>query len=205
MRVPMKYLYLSFIFLAELIILGGCAPKPIIYHSEASLPYFDRSTKTNFELIKNDNSTHVFEFGVISAKDNDTLSYVLLAPANTGRAHVDDLVDANLSYSIPLLPKQVKEFVKILNSSSEKWSNKYSNMDGISYEFSVAPEHLIVQKSENVFTWYSTLKFYFQNNEKGPMGTLIFGEGLLQYLYRIKNLSDVTDLTNLLNKAMNNK
>lgn len=201
----MKSLFKSFIVFTALIILEGCLPKPIFYHSEASLPYFHHSTKTGFELIKDATATNTFEFGVISAKDNDTLSYVLLAPSENLGGGVVNLVDCNLSRSIPLLPKQAKEFVKILNSSTEKWDNTYGTMDGISYEFSVAPENLIIQQSPNVFTWYSTMKFYFQNNEKGPLGTLLFGEGSLQYLYKFTKLSELTDLTNMLNLAITNK
>ena len=185
------------------VVLQSCATQPIFYHSEANLPYYHSSTKTVFELIKNESGSNTFQFGVIAAKDNDTLSYVLLAPAKE-KMSVNDLVDVNLSNSIPLLPKQVKEFVKILNSSADKWNNKFSSKDGISYEFMVSPENLIIKQSENVTVWYSTLKFYFQNNEDGPLGTILFGEGTLKYLYRLEKISEINDLTNMLNLAIKN-
>ncbi len=193
---------LSVIFsIALAILLQGCVTQPIFYHSEASLPYFHRSTKTVFQLIKDDNATNTFQFGVIAAKDNDTLSYVVLAPSKQTQL-VNDLTDVNLNYAIPLLPSQVKEFIKILNSSAEKWDTKYDTKDGISYEFMVSPENRIIQQSENVATWYSTFKFYFQNNDDGPLGTVLFGEGLLQYFYRLEKSSAIRDLSSMLSLAI---
>ncbi|NMB83265.1 MAG: hypothetical protein GYA14_15760, partial [Ignavibacteria bacterium] len=159
---------------------------------------------TVFELIKDDNATNTFQFGVIAAKDNDTLSYVLLAPSKQTPfvSDLTDLTDVNLSNAIPLLPAQVKEFIKILNSSAEKWDTKFDVKDGISYEFMVSPENRIIQQSENVTTWYSTFKFYFQNNDDGPLGTVIFGEGLLQYFYRLEKASAIRDLSSMLSLAI---
>ncbi|MGQ9799911.1 MAG: hypothetical protein ACUVRG_11610, partial [Ignavibacterium sp.] len=178
------------------------ATQPIFYHSEASLPYFHRSTKTVFQLIKDDNATNTFQFGVIAAKDNDTLSYVVLAPSKKEGQLVNDLTDVNLKYAIPLLPFQVKEFIKILNSSAEKWNTKYDTKDGIIYEFMVSPENRIIPQSENVVVWYSTFKFYFQNNDDGPLGSVLFGEGLLRYYYRIEKLSEIKDLASMLSLAI---
>jgi hypothetical protein len=201
----MKRIVVSLILCNLILLVSGCSPQPIIYHSEASLPYYNRATKTVFELINDANTSKSIEFGVVSAKDNDTLSYVLLAPVNTGDQNVTSLVKANLTYSVPLLPKQVKEFLNILNASSDKWSTKYGKKDGISYEFIVAPENLIVKSSDNVNTWYSTFKYYFQNNEGGPVGTVLFGEGLFQFKYELNELSQITNLINMLNLAINNK
>ena len=193
-----------FLLIVMALILQSCATQPIFYHSEATLPYFYRSTKTVLELINDKNTSSLFQFGVITAKDNDTLSYVLLAPANEQK-DITELADVNLSYSVTLLPKQVKEFIKILNSSADKWYNKFESKDGINYEFEVAPENLIVQQSENVSDWYSTLTFYFQNNEKGPLGTLLLGRGKLKYIYKLGKISEITDLTNMLTSAIKDK
>lgn len=210
---------LSIIFsIALVILIQGCVTQPIFYQSEASLPYFHRSTKTVFHLIKNDNAiantihfgvitakdndtTNTIQFGVIAAKDNDTLSYVVLAPPKRTQS-LNNLTDFNLNCAIPLLPSQVKEFIKILNSSAEKWDTKYDTKDGISYEFMVSPENRIIQQSGNVATWYPTFKFYFQNNDDGPLGTVLFGEGLLQYFYRLEKLSDIRDLSSMLSLAI---
>ncbi len=197
----MKKDLLSFYAIALIMILQGCATKPICYHSEASLPFFHRSTKTVFELIKDDKAINSFQFGVISAKDNDTLSYVLLAPLELTQS-VGDLTDVNLSHAIPLLPAQVKELIRILNSSAEKWDTKFDAKDGISFEFLVSPENRIVPQSENVAVWYSTFKFYFQNNYDGPLGTVLFGEGVLQYFYRIEELSALRDFSRMLSLAI---
>jgi len=190
-----------FLLIVTAIVLQSCTTQPIFYHSEASLPYFHRSTKTVFQLIKDVSASSSFQFGVITARDNDTLSYVLLAPTKA-QTSVNNLVDVNLSYSIPLLTKQVKEFIKILNASSDKWNNKFGSKDGINYEFMISPENLIIQQSENVVVWYSTLKFYFQNNEDGPLGSLLFGEGTLKYFYRLDKISEIKDLTNMLSLAI---
>ncbi|MCX8105592.1 MAG: hypothetical protein N3D80_06965 [Ignavibacterium album] len=197
----MKRILSTIFSVALMILFQSCATQPIFYHSEASLPYFHSSTKTVFQLIKDDNAANTFQFGVISAKDNDTLSYVLLAPAKQSQ-FVSDLTDVNLSYAIPLLPAQVKEFIKILNSSAEKWDAKFDVKDGISYEFMVSPENRIIPQSENVVVWYSTFKFYFQNNDDGPLGTVLFGEGLLQYFYRLEKASEIRDLSSMLSLAI---
>jgi hypothetical protein len=178
-------------------------PEPIFYHSESSLPFYHSSTKTVFRLIRSANNQIIFEFGIISAKDNDTLSYVLFAPAKATRT-ITNLIDVNLNQSIPLLSKQVKEFIQILQSSTEKWNNKYSDVNGISYEFLVTPENRIFQETPNVQSWYSTLRYYFQNNEDGPMVTLVFGEGFLQYSYSLTKLSEIENLIISLNEAIKN-
>ena len=157
----MKNILLLFFLLALLIMLQSCATQPILYHSEANLPYSHSSTKTVFKLIKDDYATNSFQFGVISAKDNDTLSYILLAPSKQAIA-VNNLADVKLSYAIPLLTAQVKEFIKILNSSAEKWSNKFDSKDGISYEFIVSPENRIIPQSENVVVGILHLNFIFR-------------------------------------------
>ncbi|HSH52666.1 MAG TPA: hypothetical protein VK982_13155, partial [Bacteroidales bacterium] len=165
-------------------------------------PFYHRSTKTVFELVKNETKTNNFKFGVISAVDNASLSYVVLAPAKAVM-YVDELTDANLSYSIPLLKSQVEEFVTLLQASVDDWDNKYKSRDGVNFEFLVSPENKIVQESANVFAWYSTLKYYFQNNEDGPLGTLLFGEGNLKYVYTFDKKSEIKDFIILLNKAIN--
>jgi hypothetical protein len=190
------YLLISFA-----IILQSCVTQPIFYHSEAELPFYHSSTKTIFKLIKEENASNNFQFGVVSAEDNDALTYVLFAPGKPNKI-VNNLVDVNLSYSIPLLPEQVKEFIKILNSSADKWDDKFETKDGIGFEFLVSPENLVVQKSENVFIWYPTLRFYFQNNEDGPLGTLLFGEGTLSYFYRLEKVSELRELVSMLNLAI---
>lgn len=195
---------LSIIFsFALIILLSSCTIEPIFYHSEASLPYFHKSTKTTFQLVKDDNATSTFPFGVIAAKDNDTLSYVLLAPGKSKNYYdVNDLTDVNLSHAIPLLPEQVMEFIRILNSSAGKWNTRFDAKEGISYEFMVSPEDRIVPKSENVNMWYSTFKFYFQNNLNGPIGTIIFGEGLMKYFYTLEKVSEIRDLSSILSIAL---
>jgi len=198
----MKKFLLTVSTFTLVMILQSCATQPIFYHSEASLPYFYSSTKTVFKFIKNDNATNSFQFGVISAKDNDTLSYVLLAPSKSKSLFVSDLTDVNLSHAIPLLPAQVKEFIKILNSSAEKWDAKFDVKDGISYEFMVAPENRIITQSKNVVVWHSTFKYYFQNNDDGPLGTVLFGEGALQYFYKLEKSSAIRDMASMLQLAI---
>lgn len=195
------------------ILVQNCATYPIFYHSEASLPYAHSSTKTIFKLLVNKNSSSTFSFGVISAKDNDSLSYVLFAPSINAPGqsiYVNSLTDANLTFSIPLLPTQVEEFIKVLNSVEEKWNSKYNRQDGISYEFLVVPEdrivprskEVIVSKSKEVVVWYSTFKFYFKNNDKGPLVSIIFGDGAFRYLYKLDKLSEVKTLTELLKLSL---
>jgi len=198
----MKTLFRFLILIAFIILLSSCSPTPFFYDSTASLPYSHRSTKTVFELMKDSKGTF-FEFGVISAKDNDKLSYVLLSPSIEGE-YVKELTDVNLTNSVPLRLEQAKEFVEILISSSESWNKKFENTNGISYEFRIAPENQIIPQSENVVSWYSTIKFYFQNNVDGSVATLHFGEGTLKYSYKLETLSEIKDLIDLLNKSIKN-
>lgn len=198
----MKNILHTILIIALIVLLQSCAIKPIFYHSEASLPYFHNSTKTVFELIIDNNSTNSFEYGVISAKDNDTLSYVILAPSITQTVYVKELTDVNLSHAIPLLPSQVEEFIKILKSTEMMWDTKFDTKDGVSYEFLVAPEHKIVPKSENVLFWHPTFKFYYQNNKAGSLCSIIFGDGTLKYFYKIEKLSAVKELAYMLRIAL---
>jgi hypothetical protein len=200
-RWKIKIILYTISLIAMAILLQSCATEPIFYHSEASLPYFHRSTKTVFRLIKDENATNEFQYGVIAAIDNDTLSYVLLAPSNQ-TLYVRELTDVNLNRAIPLLPYQVKEFIKILNSSADKWNSEFDSKDGINYEFTVAPENRIIPQSENVVNWYATFKFYFQNNDAGPLGSVIIGEGLLRNYYFIERLSAIKDLASMLGLAI---
>jgi len=199
----MKNSLIRFVLILQILFIYSCAPKPIFYNSEASLPYFHSSTKTTFELIKVSEGASFVEFGIIAAKDNDTLSYVLLAPAIPGR-FVNKLTDVSLNYAIPVLEVQIREFKKILDASILAWDQKFSREEGISYEYFVAPENRIVRQSENVAAWDPTIKFYFQNNIDGPLGSVLFGEGLLQFYYRLSNLADIQELSKILGKAIGN-
>ena len=184
--------------------LQGCSVTPIIYHSEASLPYYHSSIKTNFEYIaspKKNRNYNSFNFAVISAKDNDTLSYVLLAPPRRG-SYVHNLSDVSLSHSIPLTLTKVKEFVNILVSSSIKWNMKFDDLHGINYEFLVAPEHKVELESPNVVIWQPTFRYNFQNNRKGPLVTIIFGEGMARKVYILNKLSIIEELIATLNLAI---
>ncbi len=199
----MKNLYASFILVAFML-LQSCSSKPVIYDSEAKLPFHHTKTKTVFELaVANKNGAHL-EFGVVAAKDDDTLSYVLLAPLYSGSS-ADKLKNVNLNNSVPLLPNQVREFISILQQSAAKWDENISKKNGIEYRFLVSPEYRIVPVSENVLKWYPTFKYYFQNNSEGPLGNIIFGEDNLQYYFQLDQLSEINTLIDLLNIALNSK
>lgn len=198
----MKNIFYTLALATISVILSSCSPTPIFYHSEADIPYFDRATKTDFKLITDKNIKSSFEFGVIAAKDNDKLPYVLLAPGKL-QVGVDKLIDVNLTQAIPLMPNQVKAFIQILNQSIEKWGNKYDSKNGIAFEFMVTPENEIYRQSENVVTWYPSFKYYFQNNEDGPLCTIFFGEGLLKHYYKFDELYEVKDLLRLVTLANN--
>ncbi len=66
----------------------------------------------------------------------------------------------------------------------------------------VSPENKIIPQSENVVAWYPTFKFYFQNNDDGPLGSVLFGEGLLQFHYRIETNSAIKELASMLTLAI---
>ncbi|MDP4114652.1 MAG: hypothetical protein Q8903_00870 [Bacteroidota bacterium] len=180
----------------------GCTPSRVLYHSQASVPFFHRSTKTVFHMVNYGKIPSIFKFAVIAAKDNDTLSYVVLAPIKHQLIDSTKLTDVDLNNSITLLPAQVEEFIKILNSSAEKWDTKFNTMDGISYSFVVSPEDKNRPQIENIPVWHPTLNFYFQNNYKGPLVSIIFGEDLVKYDYIIDESSELIDLSNMLSLAI---
>lgn len=198
----MKYITYIISSVTFVIIVEGCATQPVFYHSEASLPYFHRSTKTVFQLIKDDGIANDFQFGIIAAKDNDTLSYIILAPSKQQKYYVKNLTDVDLNRAIPIQITQVKELIDIIDASIEKWDEKFNSIEGISYEFIIAPEHKVIQQSQNVTTWYPRFIYYFHNNKNGPIVSIIFGEDLMQYYYRIQELSAIKDLSNLLRLAI---
>lgn len=188
------------ILVLSVVLLTSCMRQVVLlYHSEAELPYFHFSSKTTFKLMNDKELDNYFEFGVVAAKDNDTLNYVLLVPAI---GSVNELTDVRLNNAVTLLPAQVNDFIKILDKSVKNWDEEYDKITGISYEYSVAPENLIVKESENVKVWYPTLKYYYQNDKKGAMGTIIMGEGFYKYVYFFNKKSKLTDLMNMLEKGL---
>lgn len=204
MRHKMKKHHLLLLSFLLLLILSGCSIKQFYYHSEANLPYFDRATKSAFTLIKKEDIS-AFKFGVISATDDDTLSYVLISPKEARVSSVKDLPDDKLDRAIPLKISQVKEFLEILNASSNKWDKKFDAENGISYEYMVAPEYKINRVSENVAEWIPMLRFYFQNNEEGSKISLIIGKGKIRYLYESEQHSRLRDLIELLELSIENQ
>ncbi|MFH0735696.1 MAG: hypothetical protein V1773_13900 [bacterium] len=195
----MKKTILQLILLAFSILFNGCFPKPILYHSEAKLPYQHSSTKTKFELM---NGTFNYEFGIVAAKDNDTLSYVLVVPSYSGLVNIRDLKDVNLNYAITLLPNQANEFVNILESAAANWNENISKKNGTAYEFLIAPENLIVKQSENVYTWYPKLSFYYQNNENGPLCNLFLGGGTIAFAYKFDKVASIKGLAEIIKTAI---
>lgn len=178
---------------------------PVFYHSEAHLPYFHQKTETILELITDENVKSSFQFGVISAKDNDTLSYILLAPGKQIN-YVNNLVDVDLSSSVPLLPKQVNEFIGLLNTVADKWNTKLESKNGISYEFLVSPRlNTFQNKQDSVYTIFTILEFYYQNNKNGSLASLLLGEGRFKYFYRFESLLEIEDLIKLLKLALNKR
>ena len=196
----MVFWFISICFVS--VIFYSCAPARVLYHSQASVPFFHRATKTVFHVVNYGEVPSHFDFAVIAAKDNDTLSYVVLAPIKHQLIDSTKLTDVDLNNSITLLPAQVEEFIKILNSSAEKWNTKFTTMDGISYSFVVSPEDKNRPRNESIPVWYPTLNYYFQNNSKGPFVSIIFGEYLVKYDYTIYKFSELIDLSNMLSLAI---
>ncbi|MCK9280905.1 MAG: hypothetical protein M0P71_09805 [Melioribacteraceae bacterium] len=198
----MKTYLLSSSALFLLFFLQSCSIEPILYHSEANLPFIHRTTKTVFKNIMDENSKYSLQLGVISAVDNDTLSYVLLARSKNS-LYVNDLTDCDLSNPIPFTIEQVKEFIIILNSSADRWDSKFDVNDGIGYEFMVRSKIPIIQLTKNGDLYYSSFKYYFQNNKKGPLGTILFDEILFHYQYKLKKSAELRHLSKLLSIAIN--
>ena len=201
-ELPTKNNNLSVILLLSfvVILLQGCSVKPIFYHSEADIPYFHRSTKTTFKIVQ---GRYKFSFGVISAKDNDTLSYVLIAPPMKGESYsVRELTDVNLNYAIPLRIAQAEEFINLLNQTALRWNDKYDEDNGISYEFLVSPENKIVSQSDNVARWYPVFKYYFHSNDDGTLATMQFGEGTLQYRSILNRIEYIKELSSMVRSAI---
>jgi len=192
----MKKLY---IYLLLLLIMGGCYTKSIIYNSQANIPYYNYSTKTSFTFIGAVKSY----FGIISAIDNDTLSYILLAPVERPSL-INKLSNINLNHSTPLLPQQAAQFCEILDSSISAWNIKFDSKKGIHYMFTIAPENMIIQQSANVIKWYPYLRFDFHNDNK-PQATLILGDEYFKYIYQLNSIEMLTDLSKYIKDGLSKK
>jgi len=191
-----------------IVLLQSCTPAINLYHSEASLPYKSSAIQTSFTLVEPAKSGIVsytpISFGVISAKDNGENRYVLIAPkSSTSLSYPIKLNDVLLYNSITLLTKDVEALINILKKSSESWNDKHTEVSGINYEFMIAPENKIVPQTNNVVTWYPTMRYNYQNNSSGPLAVLIVGDGLLKYVYKFEKQAYIKDFISLLEKANN--
>ncbi|KAA3617100.1 MAG: hypothetical protein D8M58_04105 [Calditrichaeota bacterium] len=196
-----KYLQV-YVLISAIILFNSCVVKPLLYHSEAELPYYSKTTLTNFELIiKEKKSSDYLKFGIICATDNNKTKYILIAPGNQNSS-IRDMNNVRLDRSITLLKKQAQELLKSLEYSINNWSKNIPQLNGINIEYLVAPEQEIIQQSDNVVTWYPTLKFNYQNNSKGPLGIVILGEGFLKYYYELNSIGKLENFRDLLKIAI---
>lgn len=189
------------IFFLVILTLNNLNFAQIKYHSEADLPYSNKTTRTYFEVIVDDNGENPFDFGIIFAKDNDVLSYILISAVKSARMGAE-LEDYNLANSVPITRKRAEEFINILEKSAEKWNDRFDKRTAINFEFLIAPEHKIIPQSLNVDVWYSTLAYYFQNDNEGAKAYLIIGNDKLKYEYKIEEYEKLKVLINLLKKAV---
>lgn len=146
-----------------------------LYHSEASLPYMFTATRTSFEMMLDENKINPLEFGVVFAKDNDTLPYILFAPIRP-LVSPDDLSGINFEYSVAVPIDKMKELLSFVESAKSNWGIEYGPGKGIGIEFIFAPENKIKNVSPNVIKWEASLAFYYVNNSNGPKARLVIGK-----------------------------
>ncbi len=193
MKLHINYLITLFL----LILLQSCYTIPNYYYSNVDVPYYSKAIKTEFTLIKDDSISAKFAFGVISAIENDTLAYVILAPQrNIIKTRLDDF---NLTNSIPLLKNHAKEFIKILKTSAEKWDTKYESDKGINLEFHIAAKDDIIQGYMTETVWHPTLSFIFQNNGNRRKAKMVIGN---KFVFDFRSKMQIVDLYKLLEIAI---
>lgn len=171
------------------------------YHSEASLPYSSITIKSSFELILNDEKKNPFDFGLIVAKDNDISHYLIFAQLKDARSG-GELVDVNFSRVIAVPKNRATELLKLVEHAVNSWKEKYTVTTGESCEFLIAPENKIVPQSQNVVSWYASLKFYYENNEEGPKANLIIGDYGEKKEYSFNELNNMAEFMEMLKKAI---
>lgn len=208
----MKYNWLFFLFLSVMIFIQGCmasaedeesADVYYYYHNTPKSPYFIKATKTIYRLMNDERNKNQFDFGILAARDNDTLSYFLFAPSRSGYS-VTELSDVNVYLAMPLFPAQAWEFSKILTFCAEKWNVKFNNREGIYYELiTITPTeyNIFIGDREDTITtnkWYPKLTFDFKNTSSGSYALITYGNNRITYTYKLEKLSQIRDLIRML-------
>ena len=197
----MKYFVLIFLFLFMMLV-NSCNVRPMIYSSSASLPYYSKTTLTNFELINDSDSKNFFNFGVIVANDNDKIGYILISPARIENK-VDKIPDFILNNSVTLLESQANGLLNAIEYSIKNWHSTLVESKGVNVEYIVAPEQEIISKSENVVTWNPTLRYNFQKYSNGSIAILNFGDNYTKYYFEFRKIESLNNLKKLLDIAVN--
>lgn len=194
----MRKLFLLFLLLS----MGGCATTPLFYHSEASLLYSGRLTKSEMELLLDANNSNPLEFGVVHCKDNDDNSYLVISPLGKG-AKSENLDGLILQESVTIKPEQLDQLIRIVEISSAKWEAETTGKHGMSYEYLLAPENRIIKETDHTETWYPSLKYYFQNIDNKSVVSIILGNPstIYHYYFKIDDFSNLESFLFILKKG----
>lgn len=182
------------------ILVTGCSPQiSLFYNSSAFKPNMSTKTLTHFKLL-NQKDDSIIPIAIIEAEDSKlgsaTLKYLLIAPyINPLEVGSLKIGDVNVTMGVPLDKNQTDNLISVLESASDDWNKNYEDNEGISYEFNVTTEEMVYQVSENIIKYVPKVELVYQNNNRKPMVSILFGE---EGSYRYLTISDKNKLNSFL-------
>lgn len=192
--------------IATLILFKGCSStQQFYYNSSADLPQFTSSTETVMNVVLND-TDNLRSYGIITAVDNGTQEYLLLARKNYPSSY-NSLGSFNITYATNLSLESAKELNESLDVIISNWDG-LTNDDGYFYQFTSAPINETVEVAPNVLQYEVSVSFYFTAIGGWSIGELIFRyknldtHEITTNRVEMQNKSDLEDLQSLLNIAL---
>lgn len=198
-----KFSLLTVLFLV--LLLSGCRHAPYLpYHSMASIPQYSTAINTDMTFVEgSQKKLEGRKYAVIAAVDDDTIPYLLFAPANASSRSVTRLEDVNFGYASYLTVDEASRFIDILNQVLVDWNQNQGMNEGAFYEFYAAPEPDIKRISPNVLEWEPSVRFTCNRTDRGVVASLLLGSSeTIKFLYTFRDDDEVADLKNLLQQGI---
>ncbi len=204
----MKSLYIFSLFIVFSLFLHACSATQYYYNSSAHIPHYTSNTETimNVMLTESGNSR---SYGVLTATDDQTVNYLLIAPKTSGQKSArNQLSNFNINEATYIDLDAAEDFRQSLSRIVSEW-DKLREEDGYFYQFGSAPEINVNQLDEKTIEFIPSLRFYFNITNEGPTGEMI-----LEYLNRrtlnstirrieMNSKSDIEDLLALITIGLN--
>ena len=198
--------------LALSLLFTSCATKSNLYHSTAGAKFTSVKTETKLTVIegKQKKLKYPSKYGVISAIDNQSLRYTLIAPYRGMANSKPELSKFSLGESVPLTIDKVQQLISIVDRAIVDWNKDYKKTKGHSLRYSAFSEN------EQGFV------FQYQNGQESmlsrtkPIVTLVIRTGSKYqyvnapnnivynrtYTYKIRNLEELKGFRDLLSLSL---